>query len=210
MQRLRAALIRLQTDLVACGVNWALVGGLAVSARAEPRTTRDVDVAISVTGDSDVVAVGRFLLNNGYQEVEHRENRRLGRVAQIRYRVPGETSAGIVADLLFGMVGIEAEVVADAEWLEVMRGLRVPVARSGHLLALKVLARDPQYPELRPQDLGDIRELLRVASEEELNRARHALDLMERRGFARDLDDQPRDLVGELESLREIYRRFDR
>lgn len=33
-------------------VRWALVGGLAVSARAEPRTTRDVDVAVSVPDDA--------------------------------------------------------------------------------------------------------------------------------------------------------------
>ena len=30
---------------------WALVGGLAVSARAEPRTSRDVDLAVHVAND---------------------------------------------------------------------------------------------------------------------------------------------------------------
>ena|GEM_PF-632051 len=205
MQRLRAALIRLRTDLVACRADWALVGGLAVSAQAEPRTTRDLDVVVSVSDDVRLESVGRFLLNHGYREVEHRENRRLGTAAKISYRVPGESSAGVVADLLFAMTGIEPEVVAAAEVLEVMRGLAMPVARTGHLLALKVLARDPSYPDLRPQDAGDIRELLRVADREEVQRARHALDLMMRRGFDLDIDDQPRDLRAEFEDLLMTY-----
>jgi hypothetical protein len=50
---LEAALKRISTELDTRGRRWALVGGLAVSARAEPRTTRDVDLVIEVTGDSD-------------------------------------------------------------------------------------------------------------------------------------------------------------
>jgi hypothetical protein len=50
VQRLREALIRLRTDLLASNASWALIGGLAVSVRAEPRTTRDLDVALSVSG----------------------------------------------------------------------------------------------------------------------------------------------------------------
>jgi len=43
---IEAALRRIAVDLDARGRHWALVGGLAVSARAEPRTTRDVDVVV--------------------------------------------------------------------------------------------------------------------------------------------------------------------
>ncbi len=49
--RLAEAFVRLQGDLKAIGASWALVGGLAVSARAEPRTTRDIDVAVAVGDD---------------------------------------------------------------------------------------------------------------------------------------------------------------
>lgn len=38
-------------DLDRRGLEWALVGGFAVSARAEPRFTRDVDVAVAVEDD---------------------------------------------------------------------------------------------------------------------------------------------------------------
>lgn len=92
-------------------------------------------------------------------------------------------------------------MVAAAETLEVMPGLFMPVARTGHLLALKVLALDLEHPERRPQDLGDIRELLRVADREEIQRARRGLDLISRRGFGRSPDDHPRDLYAEFEEL---------
>jgi len=32
-------------------IQWALVGGLAVSARCEPRTTRDVEIVVAVEND---------------------------------------------------------------------------------------------------------------------------------------------------------------
>ena len=53
MIRLQSALIRLAADLRALGVNWALVGGWAVSARAQPRTTEDLDIVVTVSGDRE-------------------------------------------------------------------------------------------------------------------------------------------------------------
>jgi hypothetical protein len=47
--------------LEALGFEWALVGGLAVSARAEPRFTRDVDLAVSVVADRQAEALIREL-----------------------------------------------------------------------------------------------------------------------------------------------------
>ena len=55
--------------------------------------------------------------------------------AGLRSRVPG----GIIVDLLFASSGIEPEITAAAEVLTVARGLRMPVARTGHLIALKLL-----------------------------------------------------------------------
>jgi hypothetical protein len=45
MNRLQAALADIGKVLDQMGVSWALVGGIAVSVRAEPRFTRDVDLA---------------------------------------------------------------------------------------------------------------------------------------------------------------------
>ena len=50
---LEAALRMLVSDLLGNGASFALVGGLAVSVRAEPRLTRDADVAVSVDDDEE-------------------------------------------------------------------------------------------------------------------------------------------------------------
>jgi hypothetical protein len=103
--------------------------------------------------------------------------------------------AGVVVDLLFASSGIEVEVVRGAETLEIVAGLAAPVASIGHLLALKVLARDDRH---RPQDLDDIRALLAESSPEDLAEARAALQLIEARGFQRGrrLSDDFEGLVG--------------
>jgi len=41
------ARIRIDSDLRQIGVAFALIGGLAVSLRAEPRATRDVELAVA-------------------------------------------------------------------------------------------------------------------------------------------------------------------
>ena len=96
-------------------------------------------------------------------------------------------------DLLFASSGIEAELASAAEEIELVPGLSVPVARTGHLIALKALARNDRD---RPQDLDDLRALLREAAAADLDEAREAVRLIEERGFARR-----RKLSEELEEL---------
>ena len=59
------ALSEIATRLDASGRKWALVGGLAVSARAEPRTTRDVDVVVAVHDDEDAEQLVHALAGSG-------------------------------------------------------------------------------------------------------------------------------------------------
>src|SRR4051812_17183338 len=96
----------------------ALVGGLAVSARTEPRFTRDVDLALSVRDDRHAERVVQHLLSHGYRVLGIVEQEAVKRLATVRFGQPGETSAGVVADLLFASSGIEPEIVAAAEPLE--------------------------------------------------------------------------------------------
>ncbi len=98
-----------------------------------------------------------------------------------------------VIDLLFASSGIEPELVDAAERLELLSNLTIPVARTGHLIALKVLSRDDVA---RPQDIVDLRALLRSASRADLARAREAVALIVARGYHRG-----RDLVSELTTL---------
>jgi hypothetical protein len=64
---LEAALRRIASDLERHRRQWALVGGFAVSARAEPRFTRDIDVAVMVDDDLDGERLVRSLLASRYR-----------------------------------------------------------------------------------------------------------------------------------------------
>jgi predicted nucleotidyltransferase len=180
---LAAALARVSADLQALDHRWALVGGFAVSARIEPRFTNDIDIAVAVAGDDEAERCTRALGAKGYQivgSVDHDS----GRLATVRLRRSvGDLVA--VVDLLFASSGIEAEVVAAADVLEIVSGVHLPIASVGHLIALKVLARDDVQ---RPQDLADLRGLLATAGDDDLAVARAAARLIQQRGFHRDRD----------------------
>jgi predicted nucleotidyltransferase len=185
MTRLEAALRQLAGELHGAERRIALVGGLAVSVRAEPRLTRDVDLAVAVNDDDDAEALIRTLTAVGYRILAVVEQDGTKRLASARLAVPAESARGIVADLLFASSGIEAEIAADAEPIEVFADFVVPVAQVGHLVALKLLARDDRT---RPQDAIDLRALAAVVTDVEIDRARRAIAAITSRGFARGRD----------------------
>ncbi|HEX2254036.1 MAG TPA: nucleotidyl transferase AbiEii/AbiGii toxin family protein [Thermoanaerobaculia bacterium] len=198
---LTSAVRRLGADLDALGVRWALVGGLAVSARAEPRTTRDVDVAVSVESDPSAERVVRGMVERGYSVTMVLEQKDAERLSTVRFSLPAEYR-DLVADLLFASSGIEPELVSAADRLRLAPGLTTPVATVAHLIALKVLAADPARVHERPQDFADLRELFRVATDSDRSTAREALALIAQRGFHRG-----KDLLGSFEDLVEKYDR---
>lgn len=53
MASIESALRKAAADLNAIGVRWALVGGLAVSARTIPRFTKDLDFAVAVGNEPE-------------------------------------------------------------------------------------------------------------------------------------------------------------
>jgi hypothetical protein len=189
---LEAALRQIHTDLSEARVAFALVGGLAVSARTEPRFTRDADLAVAVTSDAEAEAVIHNLQTRDYGIEAIVEQDAVGRLATVRL-TRSRTQMAPVVDLLFASSGIEPEVVAEAEPIELLPKLTIGVARTGDLIALKVRSRDDVT---RPQDLMDLRALLRVASSDELSRARRSLALITARGYHRG-----RDLMSEVDTL---------
>ena len=192
MTPLEKALRQVCADLTAARIRFALVGGLAVSARTEPRFTRDADLAVAVASDAEAEGLIRTLRRAGYEIEAIVEQEAVGRLATARLRRSPEPANPII-DLLFASSGIEAEIVAEADEIELLPQLLVRVATTGHLIALKILARDDVT---RPQDAGDLRALLRVASVPDVGRARSALRLIAGRGYHRG-----RDLQAELEKL---------
>jgi predicted nucleotidyltransferase len=185
MVTVRQALVGALRDLRELRPRFALIGGLAVSARCEPRTTRDVDLAVGAVDDQEAESLVRELGSRGYVVLSSVEQDATGRLATVRLRPPGAGPQGAVVDLLFASSGIEREVVERAEVLAILRGVEAPVARTGDLIALKILSRDD---ETRPQDGIDLRALLSVASGEEVGRARAALELITARGSHRGRD----------------------
>lgn len=181
MTKLEAALQSLCRTLSSLGQEFALVGGLAVSARAEPRFTRDLDLAVAAADDSEAERIVHQLLQQGYQVLATVEQDSAHRLATARLSPPGQTRDGIIADLLFASSGIEPELIRAAEPTELFPGLIIPVTTVGHLLALKILS----VADERPQDLMDIRSLLAVATDTDIEKAREALALIDRRGFGR-------------------------
>jgi len=190
VNRIEVVLRAATADLAELRLRWALVGGLAVSARTEPRFTRDVDLVIAVRSDADAERAVHALRLRGYHILALVEQETAGRLATARLIPPGEDAASIVLDILFASSGIEAEVASMADTMEILPGLRVPVATVGHLLALKLLSRDHRT---RPQDQLDLVGLLRVAGPDDLEGARLAVSMIHARGFQRDRD-LPRDL----------------
>ncbi len=189
---LERVLRRIDADLTRARVSFALIGGLAVSARTEPRFTRDADLAVAVADDAQAEALVRRLRTLDYRIESVVEQNAVGRLATVRL-VRSPAPRAPVVDLLFASSGIETEVVTEAELLDLLPRLSMRVAATGHLIALKVLSRDDVT---RPQDLVDLRALLRIATEAELDRARRALALIAARGFHRG-----RNLIADLNGL---------
>jgi len=86
---------RAAADLDALGRRWALVGGFAVSARTEPRFTRDADLAVLVTDDRDAEALVLALQDRGYRVLSAVEQEATGRLATVRLAPQWETGRGL-------------------------------------------------------------------------------------------------------------------
>ena len=186
MSRLETALRAIAAALADLHAHAALVGGLAVSARVEPRFTRDLDLAVAVADDPEAESLVRTLSTRGWRPVVTVEQTSAGRLATVRLAPPAEPDqTGVVVDLLFASSGIEPEVVAEAEPLEIFPSCTLPVARVGHLVALKLLARDDAR---RPQDAADLRALRPLLDTAERQRAGDAVRAIEQRGFSRGRD----------------------
>lgn len=98
----------------------------------------------------------------------------------------------MVIDLLFASSGIEPEVVARAESLEIFAQVTVPVACMGDLIAMKVLARNDQT---RPQDRMDLKAMLLRAEDADREIARQALMRISSLGHGRG-----RELLSEFQA----------
>jgi hypothetical protein len=178
----------LVADLRAEQRRFALVGGIAVAVRGEPRFTRDVDVCVAATDDRDLESLVFALRARGYEVAALVEQEATGRLATARLL----SSSGLITDLLGASCGIEAEVVERAGLVDIAGAGAVPVARPEELLAMKVLS----MTDSRPQDRMDAVGLLKLNPDLDLRAVRGNLRLIDARGFSRGRDLEQ--LLGEL------------
>lgn len=180
---------RVITDLNDIDVSYALVGGLAYGTRAEPRFTRDIDLALDADSDEAAEHITGQLIRCGYFPEIELANRHTGALAtfRMRYRrslvgIPVDQSPFI--DLLFSHSGIEKETINAATVTEPFPNVHIPTAAIPHLIAMKALSESDR----RLQDRIDLQNLIAVASDEELAEVPPLLDLITQRGFANGKD----------------------
>ena len=178
------------SELRSAGKQFALVGGLAVSVRAEVRFTRDVDVAVAVDDDREAEALVLRLGSRGYRAIATVEHEIRHRLSTVRLLSPH----GVKLDLLFASSGLETEVVAHASPVLLPGVGELPVGEAEELLAMKVLS----MTERRLQDRIDAQRLIACNPALDLNRVRENLRLIRDRGF-----DRGEDLEAKLASLLE-------
>lgn len=180
MNDLEELLRRIGADLRELDVEFALVGGLAVSVWTEPRFTRDVDLALSVPDDGRAEAIVASLRRRGWVVHTLLEHDAAGRLAAVRL-ARSERGSVPVVDLLLASSGIETETVSAAIPTELLPGLTVPVACIGHLIALKLLSTG----DARPQDSVDLQALCVAADDLDRRLASEAVALIVSRGYGR-------------------------
>lgn len=176
---------KLKTDLDSMRLKWAIIGGLAYSIYADPRTTKDIDVAVATDSKQELEEIVLHLLKQGYKDkqllMRMNPTHRLG----MRVSLPTSRRYSIPVDLLTDSSGIEREIVEEAKIIEILPSLSLPVASLSHILAMKILASNDAD---REQDKLDAKALMRVATQEELDDTKKALLLITERGHNRGKD----------------------
>jgi len=180
---LGAAIKKVVLWLNQSGIKYALVGGLAVSFRTIERATKDVDFALATQNDNDAETLIRAFQVIGFQPttlLEHKTHKVIS-----AGRLLSEEFPGIYLDLLFAASGIESEVVNSADLVEILPNLEVKVASLSSLIAMKVLSSTNKH---RRQDLLDLDNLIKDASEDEITEAGKLIQLIEDRGYNHNQD----------------------
>lgn len=141
---------RLVAALNDAGVQYVIVGGLAVGAHGVVRATRDIDI-VPGHGPQNMVVLARTLMQLGGEHPIHGHltGDALARPVSLKLH----TSAGEV-HVLNRMPGTPHfdELRADALTIEIAPGVTAPVCSLGHLRQMKIASG-------RPRDAVDLAEL---------------------------------------------------
>jgi hypothetical protein len=147
-ESLRTTLADVVAFLESNGVAYALVGGLAVSARGQPRVTVDVDMILGTDIDSALRLAENLEITKFKPLFDD-----VATIVQQAFILPlRHRQTNVKVDLAIGMSGFEQQAIARAQVMDAA-GTKVRVATSEDLLVMKVLAG-------RPQDEQDLQGLV--------------------------------------------------
>jgi hypothetical protein len=136
---LRITLSDAERFLVSHQVPHALIGGLAVSLRGQPRLTADVDIVVAVDLDRALELIAVLDTSDFRPLFED-----VAEVVQRSFILPlRHRSTHVKVDLSIGLSGFEKRAVARAEICHVA-GILIPVATTEDLLIMKSLAARPR------------------------------------------------------------------
>ncbi len=142
------------------GLDYAIIGGVAVILRGYERSTQDVD-AVVLEADTHLSALISAFMRNGleFRIAEGEEFARKNRVMLLKG--PDGTSA----DISMGALPFEYEMIQRSTQEQVFESLYAPVATVEDLVIMKLIAN-------RPQDIDDVRRLLEIHTIVDKNRIR--------------------------------------
>jgi hypothetical protein len=128
-------------------VSFAVIGGLAVGVRGEPRFTADVDVVVGLDLDAALQLVVR-LSGSPFQPLfpDVAEVVRTSFILPLRH-----VDTGVRVDVAIGLSGFERQLLARAGEITIA-GFTAPVATAEDLILMKLLAS-------RPRDSDDVEKL---------------------------------------------------
>lgn len=142
-----------QAALVEAGVRYAVIGGCARNAYAEPRATKDVDFVVDAGADG-YAAVVRALAARGFHHASA--------VSDSESVVPDlalyRDTAGRRVDILYAKTSFERAALDRSAPESPYLGMLVPVVSPEDLIVYKLVAG-------RTQDLADVREILKTFAE---------------------------------------------
>ena len=146
MTELHTALAELAEALEACSLPYMLIGGLAVAAWGEPRSTLDIDVSAWAETDRLPEAVNCLA-----ERFQCRSARPLAFVQETRV-LPLESAAGVRMDIFFGVLPFQRDAIRRAIRKDIV-GRIIPVASIEDLFLMKIVSE-------RAKDLADAKALL--------------------------------------------------
>lgn len=158
MNALIDAAVAVQHVLDDAGIAFCFIGGFAAQRHAEPRVTRDVDLAV-LTGLGNEIRVIDVLMG------AFPARRSDARAFAERYRVLLlRTPAGVGIDATLTALPFESEMIARSSLFEFAPGIRLRTCSAEDLLIMKIFAG-------RPIDWRDVEMVLRRYRPEQLDLA---------------------------------------